>query len=69
MSYHNDSRLTSVTKRLKEVDQEIADFEWGLSEHNPEYLAKGPDVLQCLYLERDHLDWHLKQGTLYIPNF
>lgn len=69
MSYHNDPRLTVVTTRLKEVDQEIMDFEWGLSEDDPEYLAKGPNVLQCLYLEREQLDWHLKQGTLYIPNF
>lgn len=61
--------LIDVNKRLKEVDQAIADFEWGIASESPEVLHKGPNALQALYLEREELDHAQKQGSLYIPQF
>lgn len=64
-----DSRLTDVNKALKDVDKAIADWEWGIASEDPAYLSRGPNPLQVLYLEREHLDYHQKLGDLYIPNF
>ena len=59
-----DERLTCISTRLKEVNKEISDFEW-----NCDTLELGPDKLQALYLERDHLEYLLHKGDVYVPNF
>jgi hypothetical protein len=60
-----DARLMLISDRLKEVNKEISDTEWD----SPENLSRGPDKLQTLYLERDHLQYLLQKGDSYVPLF
>jgi len=60
----SDPRLTLISNRLKEVDREISDLEW-----NHDSIELGPDKLQALYLEREHLQYLLHKGDSYVPNF
>lgn len=57
-------RLTCISTRLKEVNKEIEEVEW-----NCDTLELGPDKLQALYLEREHLQYLLQKGDFYVPNF
>ena len=59
-----DERLTCISTRLKEVNKEIEEVEW-----NCDTLELGPDKLQALYLEREHLQYLLQNGDSYVPNF
>ena len=59
-----DDRLMCIATRLKELNKEISDLEW-----NCDTLELGPDKLQALYLERDHLQYLLRKGDVYVPNF
>lgn len=59
-----DERLTYISTRLKEVNKEIEEVEW-----NCDTLELGPDKLQALYLEREHLQYLLQKGDFYVPNF
>lgn len=62
-----DNRLTCISTRLKEVTKEISDLEWEVSEGGA--LEIGPDKLQALYLEREHLQYLLQKGDSYVPVF
>lgn len=64
MMTEEDTRLTCIATRLKKVDKEISDLEW-----NCYSITEGPDKLQALYLEREHLQHLLTKGDLYVPNF
>jgi len=59
-----DSRLTLISDRLKEVNKKVEELEW-----NYDSLELGPDKLQALYLEREHLEYLLSKGDSYVPNF
>lgn len=61
-----DNRLTCISTRLKEVTKEISDLEWEVSQGG---VTMGPDKLQALYLEREHLQHLLQKGDSYVPNF
>lgn len=60
----SDPRLTCISTRLKEVNKEIEEVEW-----NCDTLELGPDKLQALYLEREHLQHLLQKGDSFVPNF
>jgi len=60
----SDTRLTLISERLKELNKEISDLEWNLGS-----VELGPDKLQSLYLEREHLEYLLSKGDHYVPNF
>jgi hypothetical protein len=51
-----------ISDRLKEVNKEVEELEW-----SPDSV--GPDKLQALYLEREHLEYLLHKGDSYVPNF
>ena len=57
-----DKRLMLISDRLKEVNKEIEELEWTPS-------SLGPDKLQALYLEREHLQYLLQKGDSYVPLF
>lgn len=59
-----DDRLQCISTRLKELNKEISDLEW-----NCDGLPLGPDKLQGLYIEREHLEYLLHKGDMYVPNF
>jgi len=61
-----DERLTCISTRLKEVTKEISDLEWEVYQGE---VTLGPDKLQVLYLEREHLQYLLQNGDSYVPNF
>lgn len=57
-----DDRLMCIATRLKELNKEISDLEWASD-------SVGPDKLQALYLEREHLEYLNRKGDMYVPNF
>jgi hypothetical protein len=59
---NKDDRLQCISTRLKELNKEISDLEWSSD-------SVGPDKLQALYLEREHLEYLLHKGDSYVPNF
>ena len=59
-----DKRLMLISDRLKELNKEIEELEW-----NCDALELGPDKLQALYLEREHLQYLLQKGDSYVPVF
>jgi IS30 family transposase len=59
-----DKRLMLISDRLKEVNKEVEELEW-----NCDTLELGPDKLQALYLEREHLQYLLQKGDSYVPLF
>jgi len=61
-----DERLTCISTRLKEVTKEISDLEWEVYQGE---VTLGPDKLQVLYLEREHLQYLLQKGDSFVPNF
>lgn len=62
-----DKRLMLISDRLKEVNKEVEELEWTTSEGKN--LELGPDKLQALYLEREHLQYLLQKGDSYVPLF
>jgi hypothetical protein len=59
-----DNRLMLISDRLKELNKEVEELEWNCST-----LELGPDKLQALYLEREHLQYLLQKGDSYVPLF